>query len=92
MTRIEQMVTWLKNEVNIWIAKGIITPVQKDQILALYKVSPEQAGPAAIKTAARGHGSTINIARVILVLGVICIAVGLVIFYASNWRKMPPGF
>lgn len=91
MAEIKDMLQWLVNEVNIWITKGIITPEQKDQILKLYKV-PQQAviTPAAKKTVVK-HESRINLARVILVLAVVCIAVGLVIFYASNWRKMPPG-
>lgn len=90
MAEIREMLQWLANEVNIWIVKGIITPEQREQILKLYKV-PQQAitVPAKGITAVRRE-SRINLARVILVLAVICIAVGLFIFYASNWRKMPP--
>jgi uncharacterized membrane protein len=89
MAEIREMLQWLINEVNIWIKKGIITPEQKEQILKLYKV-PLQADRIGDNVAPR-RKSPINLARVILVLAVICIAVGLVIFYAANWRKMPPG-
>lgn len=91
MTDIKVMLQWLLNEVNIWMTKGIITPEQRDRILALYKVQPQAVTAPAAQRAAVKHESRINLARVILVLAVICIAVGLIIFYASNWRKMPPG-
>lgn len=91
MADIKDMLQWLLNEVNIWMTKGIITPEQKDRILALYKVQQQAAITPAAQKAVVKHESRINLARVILVLAVICIAVGLVIFYASNWRKMPPG-
>lgn len=32
----------------------------------------------------------INIARVVIGLASFCLAVGIIIFYASNWRAMPP--
>lgn len=91
MAEIKEMLHWLVNEVNIWITKGIITPEQRDQILKLYKVPQQAVITPAAKKAVIKHESRINLARVILVLAVICIAVGLIIFYASNWRKMPPG-
>ena len=91
MADIKDLLQWLVNEVNIWIIKGIISPEQRDQILKLYKVQQQAVITPAAKKAAAKNESRINLARVILVLAVICIAVGLVIFYASNWRRMPPG-
>ncbi|HPS57077.1 MAG TPA: DUF2157 domain-containing protein [Spirochaetota bacterium] len=91
MADIKDMLQWLLNEVNIWITKGIITPEQRDRILKLYKVQAQNSIKPAAQKAAVKHTGRINLARVILVLAVVCIAVGLVIFYASNWRRMPPG-
>jgi uncharacterized membrane protein len=36
------------------------------------------------------HRAPINLARVVIGLATLCIVAGVTVFYASNWRKMPP--
>ncbi len=76
----------LKKEVNTWIARGIINSIQKDSILSLYNSGMTEANPKNSEKNKR----EIHLSHVTAALAALCLAVGLIIFYASNWRKMPP--
>ncbi len=82
-------------ELTRWVDLGIITTDQRNRIEHLYTDSPsvkkedtpekekEKKVTAPVK-------ESINLSRVIIGLATLCLAIGIVIFYASNWRKMPP--
>ena len=43
-----------------------------------------------IKPAIARKEQTINAAKIVIILASILLAAGIILFYASNWRKMPP--
>ncbi len=84
MIRINAFAHRLAREILSWTAEGIITEEQKKKILSRY-FSPESLNSSPLK-----RKKEIHLPYVITALAAICIAMGLIIFYASNWRKMPP--
>ncbi|MBI5480383.1 MAG: DUF2157 domain-containing protein [Deltaproteobacteria bacterium] len=60
---------------------GLLGPEQADRILALYPLAPP---PARRSLAAR-------VPAILIAIAVLLIGVGLILFYAANWRRMPPG-
>lgn len=69
----------LKKEIELWLKENIITPEQKEQILARYKIlkeADEKAGPGKLIT-------TISI------LGSVLVGIGIILFIASNWSEIP---
>ncbi len=85
----------LFKELTEWVDLGIITSDQKNRITNLY--TTPAAVPIEQNTAAGEPKNktvpvkeSINLSRVIIGLATLCLAIGIVIFYASNWRKMPP--
>ena len=68
--------TQLKKESERWIALGIIQPEQQEKIIELY-------GKKKIQVAKRVPALVMGLATLLL-------CVGILLFYASNWRKMPP--
>jgi len=85
----------LFSELTEWTELGIITSDQKNRIKLHYSspvtgtadivpdLKNQQVETAKVK-------ENINLSRVIIGLATLCLAIGIVIFYASNWRKMPP--
>src|SRR5512136_3047877 len=69
----------LRKETPKWVTAGIIDPNQQQAILSQYE--PRKKGSVAKR-----------LPVIVMGLAVILIGVGLFIFYAANWRKMPPGF
>ena len=67
----------LRKEVPKWVSGGILDEDQQQKILAIY--APKKS----------------NIPRrlpaIVIGLAVILLGVGIILFYAANWRKMPPG-
>ncbi len=62
-----------------WVEKEIITEEQKERILSLYppqKTKPEKS-------------SRINIASVMVGLAAVLFSMGVILFYAANWKRMP---
>jgi uncharacterized membrane protein len=69
----------LKQEIEIWLRENLITPEQRDRILARYellKQAEEKAGPGKLVTT-------------ITILGSILIGVGVILFIAANWSEIP---
>jgi len=69
----------LKQEIEVWLREKIITPEQRDRILARYQVlkeADEKAGPGRLITT-------------ITILGSILIGVGVILFMAANWSEIP---
>jgi uncharacterized membrane protein len=84
MKRIDAFARRLAREILSWTADGIITEDLKNKILSLY-LPDDSAASAPVK-----GKKEIHLPYVIAALAALCLAVGLIIFYASNWRKMPP--
>jgi len=69
----------LKQEIEVWVKENLITPGQKDKILARYKLlkeADEKAGPGRLVTT-------------ITILGSILIGVGIILFIGANWSEIP---
>jgi len=69
----------LEEEARDWVKDGIITPEQRDAVLKRYegiKIAEEAAGPG-------------KLIAVVSVLGAILIGVGVLLFIASNWSRIP---
>ncbi len=80
----------LISEMKEWVRDGLITPEQKTKIESRYSSAQQEVKPAAVEAPPTPKKETINIARVVIGLATLCLATGIIIFYASNWRKMPP--
>jgi len=95
MIKNARFIQQLFKELTEWVDLGIITSDQKNRIENFYTAP---VSPAAEKTPEykdlkneKSHvKENINLSRVIIGLATLCIAAGIIIFYASNWRKMPP--
>ena len=60
---------------------GLVSAEQADRILALY--------PPAPATTRRSLAA--RVPAILIGIAVLLIGVGLILFYAANWRRMPPG-
>ncbi len=69
----------LRAEIEDWQTGGIISAIQKEQILALYRVKPMPEGSA-------GTGRLIT---TLSVLGSILAGIGVILFVAANWSGIP---
>jgi uncharacterized membrane protein len=74
----------LFSEVRKWTEQGIISHEQQQKIESLYTVEIESHEKS---TASK---KSLNLTSVIMGLAILCLAAGIIIFYASNWKKMPP--
>jgi len=69
----------LETEAGKWLEEGIVEPEQKDRILERYagmKAAEDKAGPTKLITA-------------ISVLGSLLVGIGVLLFVASNWSRIP---
>ena len=69
----------LGREIEHWVDESLVSPEQKDRILARYAAlatAEEKAGPGKLITT-------------ITVLGSILVGVGVLLFVASNWSQVP---
>jgi uncharacterized membrane protein len=69
----------LETEAGTWLEEGIIEPEQKDRILGRYagiQAAEDKAGPTRLITT-------------ISVLGSILVGIGVLLFVASNWSRIP---
>ncbi|MBP7902530.1 MAG: DUF2157 domain-containing protein [Spirochaetes bacterium] len=74
----------LISEVRKWTEQRIITREQQNQIESLYAVEAESHEKN------KSSKKSLNLNSVIMGLAVLCLTAGIIIFYASNWKKMPP--
>lgn len=90
MIKDKSFINNLVSEMKEWVKEGLISPDQKSRIESWY-TSVETVKPATpVSAPAQPKKEVINIARVVIGLATLCLAAGIIIFYASNWRKMPP--
>lgn len=74
--------TFLEQQLSWWVDRGLVTGEQREGILERYdagEARPERRRVAVILPA------------ILIGLAVVLIGVGLILFYAANWRKMMPG-
>ncbi|RZN38804.1 MAG: DUF2157 domain-containing protein [Methanophagales archaeon ANME-1-THS] len=77
--------TWLKKEVEDWKNQGIIDEYQAQKILSRYGLA--ETPPEPQKVAKEDESSRLITA--ISVLGAILAGIGVILFVASNWKKIP---
>ncbi|PKL19035.1 MAG: hypothetical protein CVV49_02825 [Spirochaetae bacterium HGW-Spirochaetae-5] len=94
MIKNARFIQMLLKEMSEWVDLGLITQQQKLKIENHYSDAPSAADSPVeqneIKTEKPQAKERINLSRVIIGLATLCLAIGIIIFYASNWRKMPP--
>ena len=71
-------------EMKSWVNDDLIDHSQEQRIKSRY-VKSEMKEPAAVH-----KEKSINAAKIVIILASILLAAGIILFYASNWRKMPP--
>ncbi|MEM7013308.1 MAG: DUF2157 domain-containing protein, partial [Verrucomicrobiota bacterium] len=76
-------ITWLRNETAAWVKDGLIDESQREKIVERYPI-PEGPPPLPKKEAKN------RLPVVLIGLAVLLIGVGLLLFYASNWKRMTP--
>jgi uncharacterized membrane protein len=69
----------LRDEIEIWVQEGMVSPILKEQILAYYQMKARSGGPA-------GTGKLIT---TLSVLGSVLAGVGVILFVAANWAGIP---
>ena len=84
MAKNNSFVRELFSEVRKWTKQGIISREQQQKIESLYAVKIESHEKE------NASKKSLNLNSVIMGLAVLCLAAGVIIFYASNWKKMPP--
>lgn len=95
MIKNTRFIQQLFKELKDWVNLGLITSDQRTSIENLY-ISPgtadviKSAVTDTLKSKKTSAKDSINLPKVIIGLATLCLAVGIIIFYASNWRKMPP--
>ncbi|MFC1670937.1 DUF2157 domain-containing protein [Spirochaetota bacterium] len=70
----------LKLEISKWIGRGIIDEGQGDNILKLYDTQPKE----------EKKKSVISLPAIIMGLAAVLLCTGIILFYAANWKSMPP--
>lgn len=95
MIKNARFIQMLLKELTEWVDLGLITSDQKNRIENHYTSPVTQTAektpePINLKNEIAHVKDNINLSRVIIGLATLCLAIGIIIFYASNWRKMPP--
>lgn len=85
-------VDWLAEEAPKWVKRGLVHPASIPRIFENYGAeAPELRSVAAEPgPASRPQLGTGTLLRAILALGGILVGVGLILFIAANWQKIPP--
>jgi uncharacterized membrane protein len=68
-------------ESDLWASEGIIDIDQREKILELYKPS----APSREKSINK------RLPAIIISLAAVLLCSGIILFYAANWKRMPPG-
>jgi uncharacterized membrane protein len=70
----------LGSEIVSWTADGIIDEDQQEKILTLYRRVPKPGEKSVNK----------RLPAIIIGLAAVLLCSGIILFYAANWRRMPP--
>lgn len=100
MIKKKRFISNLILEMKEWVERGFITPEQQKAILVHYKAEPVKEParePSKTETFSGDKKNevsqkkrTYSFARIVTGLAALCLAAGIILFYAANWRKMPP--
>jgi len=90
MIKDKSFINNLVSEMREWVKEGLISSDHKSRIESWYTSADTVKTPAPEPAPPHPKKEVINIARVVIGLATLCLAAGIIIFYASNWRKMPP--
>lgn len=84
--------TWLSAEVDKWEKQGIIDEYQARKILSMYGLAevPSEPGPDLGEPEAviKEEGAS-RIITIVSMLGAILVGIGVILFVASNWSRIP---
>lgn len=81
----------LRSEAASWVDEGLIDESQREKIVAKYPL--DQAGPPPLPAStspSKRRSARMMLPAVLIGLAVLLIGVGLILFYAANWKKMSP--
>lgn len=79
---------WLEEEVDAWKKDGIINHSQAQAILARYGLA-KQPEKIDIQKKEDKHS---NLIMIVSIIGAILVGLGIIVFVASNWQKIPAFF
>ncbi len=81
---------WLAAEVPKWVKRGLLHPDSVGRIFGNYGLEPPPAAalPAAVPRPRRQLGAG-TLLRAVLTLGAVLVGLGLILFIAANWQKIP---
>lgn len=71
---------WLKKEVLNWSRKGLIHDYQVENILTEYNIKYEKK---------KEEKKPVNVVNVLAIIGAILLGLGIILFVAANWQKIP---
>lgn len=83
-----EWLTWLRSEAAAWVKDGLIDESQREKIVARYPDVPATPPPLRGQQPTRTAKSVLP--AILVGLAVLLIGVGLVLFYAANWKSMAP--
>lgn len=71
-----KFIGWLKNEISVWTSQGIITKEQGSQIEDIYPAESDETNSS-------------RMISIFATLGSILLGLGVILFFASNWKYVP---
>ncbi len=81
---------WLRAEAPKWVRRGLLHPASLNLIFGNYGLeAPASPGLEAAAAAPRKAVGTATLLRAVLTLGAVLIGLGLVLFVAANWQRIP---
>lgn len=72
---------WLQKELLVWEGQNLISRVQGDSILGIYRLARLS-----------GEKKKLDMAKAVTLIGAGFVGLGIIFFIASNWQKIPPDF
>jgi uncharacterized membrane protein len=75
----KKMKKWMEKEVSSWVDKRIIFDTQAKEIFDLYSIESDKFKPS----------KPVNFVKTISLMGAILVGLGLILFVASNWQRIP---
>lgn len=85
----------LAEEIPLWARLGFIEKEQGDRILDYYRKTEAATNDKQVAPPATGpHRGSVSarLPQILIGVAVLLIGTGILLFYAANWRKMPPNW
>ncbi len=80
---------WLRAEVPKWVKRGLVHPASVSRIFGNYGVEPPPAPRRAASAPLPRRLGTSTLLRAVLTLGAVLVGLGLILFVAANWQRIP---